>query len=136
MLSLLNAIYSKFTGDSALTAAFPGGLSRDRAQENTPMPYLVSQVVSAAPLYSYGSAVYRTLVQIRFQAFGVGHDATGAAVQTLISRFDDALLTLSSGTNDTVTRLSDPLPKLLRHDALGNDVWEWTVTYEYGVVGP
>ena len=107
MLLLLNAIYSKFTGDASLTAAFPGGLSRDRAPENTPMPYLVSQVASATPLYSYGSAIYRTLVTIRFGAFGVGHDATAAAAQTLIAQFDDALLSLSSGTNDTVTRLTD-----------------------------
>lgn len=136
MLSLLNAIYSKFTGDAALTSAFPGGLSRDNAPENTPMPYLVSQVVSATPLYSYSSGVYRTLIAIRFHAYGVGHDATGSAVQTLISRFDDALLTLTSGINDSVTRQSDPMPKLLRHDAQGSDVWEWTVTYEFGVVGP
>jgi hypothetical protein len=24
--------------------------------------------------------------------------------------------------------------KLHRHDALGNDVWEWAVTYEFGVL--
>ena len=54
-------------------------------------------------------------------------------MNTLTSHFDDALLTLSSGTNDTVTRLDDAIPKLHHQDAHGNDVWEWAVSYEYGV---
>ena len=132
MLPLLNAIYSKFTGDSALTSAFPGGLHRDQAPEGTPMPYLVSRVHDSKLEYSY-SGPCRTDTQVRFSAYGVGHDATGALVQTLISHLDTALLPLSLGTNDTVVRLGDPVPLLHRHDATGNDVWEWSVTYEYGV---
>jgi len=54
-------------------------------------------------------------------------------MNALIAAFDDTLLTLSPGTNDTVARIDDPSPKLLRHDGQGNDVWEWAVTYEYGV---
>lgn len=132
MLPLLNAIYSKFSGDSALTSAFAGGLHRDQAPEGTAVPYLVSRIVESKVEYSYNGAC-RTETQVRFSAYGVGHDATAALANTLTTHFDDQLLTLSSGTNDTVTRLSDPVPKLLRHDAQGNDVWEWAVTYEYGV---
>ena len=132
MLPLLNAIYSKFTGDSALTAAFPGGLHRDQAPEGTAMPYLVSRALSSKLEYGYNGPC-RADTQIQFSAFGVGHDAVASLMDTLVSHFDDALLTLSSGTNDTVTRLGDPAPALKRHDGLGNDVWEWTVTYEYGV---
>jgi hypothetical protein len=29
--------------------------------------------------------------------------------------------------------LTDPTPKLHRHDAAGNDVWEWQIGYEYGI---
>jgi hypothetical protein len=54
-------------------------------------------------------------------------------MNTLTGHFDDVLLSLSSGTNDTVTRLDEPTPKLHHHDGQGNDVWEWAVTYEYGV---
>ena len=133
MLSLLNAIYAKFTGDSGLSAAFPGGLHRDRAAEGTVMPYLVSQVISSKTEFAYGGTS-RTETQVRFCAYGVGHDATGAAMQTLIGEFDFALLTLTGGAvNDTVVRLTDPIPKLHQHDANGNDVWEWSVTYDYGV---
>jgi len=132
MLPLLNAIYSKFTGDSALTAAFPGGLHRDQAPEGTAMPFLVSNVASSKLEYGYNGPC-RSDTQIRFTSFGVGHDAVGALMDTLVSHFDDALLALSTGVNDTITRLADPVPTLKRHDALGNDVWEWSVTYEYGV---
>ena len=133
MLSLLNAIYAKFTGDAALTSAFPGSLHRDRAAEGAAMPYVVSHVVSSKTEFAYGGAS-RTETQIRFSAYGVGHDATGAAMQTLIGEFDFALLSLAGGAvNDTVVRLTDPTPKLHQHDANGNDVWEWSVVYEYGV---
>ena len=133
MLSLLNAIYSKFTGDSALTSAFPGSLHRDRAAEGTVMPYVVSQVLSSKTEFAYGGAS-RAETQIRFCAYGVGHDATCAAMQTLIGEFDFALLSLAGGAvNDTVVRLGDPIPKLHQHDANGNDVWEWGVVYEYGI---
>lgn len=132
MLPLLNAIFSKFTSDPTLTSAFPGGLHRDQAPEGTAMPYLVSKVVKSALEYGYNGAC-RTDSQIQFSAYGIGHDATGTLMDRLTSHFDDALLTLSAGANDTVTRLGDPTPLLKRHDAQGNDVWEWSVTYEYGV---
>ena len=132
MLPLLNAIFSKFTSDPTLASAFPGGLHRDQAPEGTAMPYLVSKVVKSTLEYGYNGAS-RTDTQIQFSAYGVGHDATGTLMDTLTSHFDDAPVTLSSGANDTVTRLGDPTPLLKRHDAQGNDVWEWSVTYEYGV---
>ncbi|HEY2589819.1 MAG TPA: hypothetical protein VGI81_29010 [Tepidisphaeraceae bacterium] len=132
MLPLLNAIYTKFTSDAALTSAFPGGLHRDQAPETTAMPYVVSRVVSSKLEYAYGGAC-RSVTQVKFSAYGIGHDATGSLINTLMTEFDDVLLTLSSGTHDTVTRLGDPVPLLHKHDAHGNDVWEWSVTYEYGV---
>ena len=132
MLPLLNAIYSKFTGDSALTTAFPGGLHRDQAPEGAAMPYLVSRVIESKLEYGY-SGPYRSETHIRLSAFGVGHDAIGALIELLADQFDDVLLTLSAGTNDSVTRLGDAMPVLCRHDAQGNDVWEWSITYSYGI---
>ncbi len=132
MLPLLNAIYAKFIADAALVAAFPGGLYRDRAPEGTTMPYVVSRIVASKVSYAYGGP-YRTDTELRFSAYGIGHDAIGSDMQTLLGSFDDALLTLSSGTNDSVTRCGEPTPLLHRHDAAGNDVWEWSVTYTYSV---
>ena len=132
MISLLNAIYAHFTADSSLSAAFPGGLHRDQAPEATAMPYVVSRVVAVQTEFSYGGAS-RTLAQIRFSAFGVGHDATGLLAELLASKFDGVLLNLASRTNESVARQADPLPVLLRHDGQGNDVWEWSVVYAYGV---
>jgi hypothetical protein len=133
MLPLLNAIYAKFTASPALVAAFPGGLFRDRAPEGTTMPYLVSHVAGSKVQYAYGG-IYRTDTEVRFSGYGVGHDATGSALTTLLAGFDDVLLALSSGTNDSVTRSGEPVPVLHRHDSQGNEVWEWSVTYTYSVV--
>jgi len=132
MLPLLNAIYSKFTSTGALTTAFPGGMHRDQAPEGTALPYVVSHVVSSKVEYAYGGAC-RSDTQVKFSAYGIGHDATAALMDTLTGAFDDALLTLSTGTNDTITRLGEPTPVLHKHDGQGNDVWEWSATYEYSV---
>ena len=132
MIPLLNAIYTTFTNSAPLATAFPGGLHRDQAPEPATLPYVVSHVVQSKLEYSYGGAC-RSDTQIKFSAYGVGHDATGTLMNALIAAFDDVLLTLSAGTNDTVTRLGDPIPVLHKHDAQGNDVWEWSVVYEYGV---
>ncbi len=59
------------------------------------MPYLLSQVVSAVPLYSYSSGVYRTLIAIQFHAYGIVHDASGSAVRTLVSQ-NPASVTLTT----------------------------------------
>ncbi|HWE02448.1 MAG TPA: hypothetical protein VG326_08550 [Tepidisphaeraceae bacterium] len=135
MLYLLNAIYAFFTSAGTLATAFPGGFHRDQAPSGTAMPYLVSKVVSSVTEYSYGDAS-RSVVQISFSAYGTGHDSTGTLAELLIRQLDETLLTLSSGTNDTVLRKGEPAPTLHSQDAQGNDVWEWTVVYEYGVVNP
>ncbi|HET6251038.1 MAG TPA: hypothetical protein VFE47_25345 [Tepidisphaeraceae bacterium] len=131
MLPLLNAIYSHFTATLAVT--FPSGLHRDQAPEGAAMPYVVSRIVSSKTELAYGPAS-RTTTQIKLSAFGIGHDATGALADQLTSAFDSTLLSLSSGTNDSVVRLGEPLPAIHSHDGQGNDVWEWAVVYEYGVV--
>jgi hypothetical protein len=133
MFPLLNAIYSYFTTNTTLTAALPGGLHRDQVPEGTALPYAVSHVLESTIQYGYLGAC-RSTVTLRFSLFGVGHDASGTLAQTFVSQFDDHLLTLSDETtNDSVTRLTEPTPKLHRHDATGNDVWEWQVEYEYGI---
>jgi hypothetical protein len=132
MLPLLNAIYTKFTTSGTLTSAFPGGLFRDRAPETTSLPYVVSHVVQSKLEYSYGGPC-RSDTQVKFSAYGVGHDATGTLMNALTAAFDDARLTLATGVNDTVTRMGDPIPILHKHDGHGNDVWEWSVVYEYSI---
>jgi hypothetical protein len=32
-------------------------------------------------------------------------------------------------------RKGDAMPVLKSHDGAGDDVWEWSVVYEFGVVG-
>jgi len=133
MLNLLNAIYSTFTSSSALTTAFPGGLHRDQAPEGTPMPYLVSQVVDSKIHYAF-TGPYRTQTRIKFSAYNVGHDATGSLLTPFLNTFDTAQLSLSTGAHTGTTRLTAPTPKLHHHDSDGNDVWEWTVEYDFAVL--
>ena len=133
LIPLLNAIYTAFTSNGALISAIPNGLHRDQAPESLVLPYIITHVIDSQLEYSY-AGVCRSRVQVRFSVFGVGHDATGTLCETLVTQFDDHLLTLvGSAVNDSVTRLTEPTPKLHRHDAGGNDVWEWSVVYEYGV---
>lgn len=132
MIPLLNAIYTAFNGDGSLSSDFPGGLHRDQAPQGTAMPYLVTNVVESAIEYGYFGPS-RVTVRVRFSAYGVGHDATGSLMESLAAAFDDVPLSLSSGVNDTVTRLGDPMPTLHKQDGQGNDVWQWSVIYEYGV---
>lgn len=133
MLPLLNALYSRFTASSPLVAAFPGGFFRDRAPEAATMPYLISRVTGSKAALAY-SGIYRTEIEMRFSAYGVGHDAVGSAMQTLIAQLDNQPLALSMGTNDAVTRLGEGVPTLHRQDAQGNDVWEWSVSYSFNIL--
>src|SRR4051812_17023503 len=108
MLPLLNAIHTHFASDASLTSAFPGGLHRDRAPEQAAIPYVVSRVVSSAIEFAYGGST-RTRTQVRFSAFGVGHDATGNRMAALTTSFDNTALSLTSGVNDMVIRKGEPV---------------------------
>ena len=96
------------------------------------MPYAVSRVVESKLHHSFGGP-YRSQAQVRYSVYAVGHDAAAALMNTLVTQFDERLFTLSSGTHVSTIRLDDPTPKLHKHAADGNDVWEWSVTYEYAV---
>lgn len=133
MIPLLNSIYSLFTGTGSLTTAFPGGMFRDRAAEGTAMPYVVSRVVGVTTQAAYDGSV-RSMVEVKFSGFGVGHDATGVLMETFVAVFDAASLAVSAGINDSVVRKSGPTPVLHSQNANGDDVWEWAVVYEFGVI--
>ena len=73
-------------------------------------------------------------IRIKFSAYNTGHDATGSLLTPFLNTFDTARLSLSSGTHTATTRLTASTPKLHHHDADGNDVWEWSVEYEFAVL--
>lgn len=131
MLSLLNAIYSRF--NASLAGSIPGGLHRDRAAAGVAMPYVVSSVVSASTTHAYGGRK-RTETAVRFSIVGIQHDSSGALAEAFIAAFDDSLLSLGDGANDLVVRQGEAAPRYLGTDGQGNDVWEWTVQYLFGVV--
>lgn len=133
MQALLDAINSKFTGTPSLVSAFPGGYCRDRAPEGTAMPYVVSSVIASPSQPVYGNAKH-SQTHIRFSAVGIGHDAIAALIETFDGVFDEAILTLSAGTNYDSTRLTDPIPMLEPSvDASGQEIWRWSVEYRFSV---
>ena len=97
------------------------------------MPYVASRIIESKLLYGFNGP-YRSQTRIQFSAYGVGHDATAALGDAFAAAFDAAVLALSAGTHASTTRLNDPTPKLHHHDADGNDVWEWQVSYEFDVL--
>jgi len=97
------------------------------------MPYLVSKVSESKVHYAFGGP-YRSQTRIRFSAYAVGHDAAASLANVVTSVLDDAVLTLSAGTHSGTTRIDEPTPKLHHHDAEGNDVWEWSVGYDFDVL--
>jgi hypothetical protein len=134
MLALTNAIYTKFTGTTALTNAFTGGMYPERAAEGTSMPYVVTTLVSAPTHVAYGNAHQLDDVIIRFVAVGIGHDATGALIETLMGVYDNTILTLSSGTMFDATRVGAPTRFLEPSvDGGGQEIWRWSVVYKYSV---
>lgn len=134
MLALDTAIVSAFTGSATLTAAFPGGIHGDRAPEGTTAtPYLIYTVIGGPSDKMFGGAE-RSEVTVRFQAVGVGKNATGQAMNTFTGVFDDAILSLGTGQNCNCTRTTRPIPSLYGPvDGSGNELWMWRATYVYAI---
>lgn len=133
MIALLNAIATKFNGTASLTTDFPGGLTQNVAPEGTQFPYVVVQVTNATTATAFGQA-HRDEITVRFVAYGVGHDATGTALETLDGVFNDTPLSLGTGQNYDCRRLTPPLPTMQTDfNEAGQEVWQWAVTYLYSV---
>jgi hypothetical protein len=133
MQALLDAINTKFTTTTALTSAFPGGYSRERAPETTAMPYVVSTLIAAPSQAVYGTTRH-SQPYIRFSAVGIGHDAILALIETFCGVFDDVILTLSSGQNYDSQRVTEPVSLLEPStDSNNQEIWRWSVEYRFSV---
>lgn len=136
ILPLLNAIFTKLTGTTAIATAFPGGFFRDLAPDGSnpgTAAYLVYTVISAPQTLKYGG-VQHAEVSIQFTAFGNEHNATGTAMKAFCDVFDDLILTLASGHNVNTMRMNEPVPSLdPEKDSLGRDVWGWRVTIQFHI---
>ena len=135
MTALTNAIASKYNSTGALTTAIPGGMFAGRAPEGTTtFPYAVYQVESSPTQSSFGTANHYNTVAVRFVVYGVGHDATGTAMATLDSNYNDTILSLASGQCVNCYRMYEPRPVLEPQvNEAGQEVWAWTVTYVYSI---
>lgn len=136
MLALDTAIVTAFTGNATLTAAFPGGMYADRAPERTTQtPYLIYTVIDGRSTKSFGN-VERSDVTVRFQAIGIGKNATGQVMDTFTGVFDDVTLSINPGQNYNCTRQGRAIPSMWSEpDGSGDELWSWTATYVYSIRG-
>jgi hypothetical protein len=70
---------------------------------------------------------------ILFKIIGNGHNPTAANASTLMSVFDDTLLSLTGATNFSMFRVGEPIPTQLDDDENGNQVWQWAVAYNFSI---
>ena len=134
MLALQTAIQSAFTASADLAAAFPGGLWTGIAPAGTAMPYAVMTTVAAPRSATYGGGW--TEPRLQFAAFGVDHDAAGAAMGTLTGLLDGALLTLAAGQLFDALRLDEPTDAAMPPGGDGRTAWRWLTTYRFAVREP
>jgi hypothetical protein len=66
-----------------------------------------------------------------FRVIGEGHAAMADKMQTILTAFDNATLTLTGGTMTGVYRDGEPIPTFLGDDYDGSDIWQWAVGYTY-----
>ena len=139
MNALLTAIYTTFTSTSALTTAFPGGLSHGRAVKGETRPYVVFRVVRTSNTAGYSSAAFYGDHMIDF----IGFSGTGAnvitdaalitAMETLASTYANGV-SISGATLTNVDQLSDVLPFAIpAEDERGSDEWQATVSFLFSV---
>jgi hypothetical protein len=133
LLTAIRTYYETATGSGGaglLTSIGP--LSLSEAPAGTGSPFTVIVVLPGDATQSYGTAAFYE-PQIEFRVFGASPEDSLTAIETLISKFDDHLLTLSGGKiNFDARRLGEPYPTPdFALNEQGAPVGGWIVTYQY-----
>jgi hypothetical protein len=142
MNTLEAAINAKGAATSALTTAFTGNLRGDgttwavfwdMAAEGAVQPYLVIQQLAAPMTSKYGGVLFSEPIY-RFKSVAVGRAMAIANIEKVMTAFDEAILTLTSGRVNNVTRLGDPVTTMyLPQNSAGATEFESVVDYQYSI---
>ncbi len=132
LLSAIRTYYETATGSGGAGLKDSiGPLSLVETPASTSLPFTVFNVDSAPRTQTYGSAGYSE-PQIDFKIWGVDAEDSAALIETLCTKFDDHVFTLSGSVNFYARRLGDPIPTPdVMLDEQGRPVQGWMVSYAY-----
>lgn len=149
MQALLDAIYSAAIGSATMRTLLPawtppdgstpypaGAFHLDLAPGGAPLPILVLSVVPRADSQSkYGGGMAFEPISIRWTVYGnISSKTTVGNAETVMSVFDDLILSLATGTMTNNVRRGQPIPRLdPSRDNAGNDVWSASWVYDFTI---
>jgi hypothetical protein len=124
-------VYSALAKHLDFTLDLGGRIYPEQAPPTSALPFVVVRTVSAERLDAYDIEGADVLVLL--ELFGRGYHESAAIADSIAGAIRDDLLTLDSGVCYHVNQVSEPTPQLRSVDEYGDDVWQWTVTYQFGV---
>jgi hypothetical protein len=131
MKQLLTAIQTKWNATTTITSVVTGGLTLD-SSPSTSLPYAVLTPISS-PLEDGYSGTPHSIERVQLMVIGRGAATVGGYMDVVTAAFDETALTLGSGTNFWMERLTSPRPIQCPKDDFGEDVWAWVVEYSYAI---
>ena len=125
MQNILTGIYARYSGDSALKAAIPGGLHFEMAPQATVMPYCVYSVTAGAPEYWLGGRRFE-LISLMFDIYALSNTTRLTAYEALRALYDDARPTATGYSTVIMERTVQELSR----DGSQNEFFRAIVRYE------
>jgi hypothetical protein len=110
---------------------FGGRIYPEAAPSQTALPFAVARTAVATRLDAY--EVEGADVIIVLELFGRGYHDSAALADAVADAIRDDLLTLDDGICYHVNQMTEPTPMLRPRDEYGDDVWQWTISYQFGV---
>jgi len=121
MKELFTGIYSKYNGNEALKAAITGFYFTE-APQDAAMPYVVYNLVSNVPDWTYTEDMENSLIQ--FSIFDDHSSSTtiNDIYEKLTALFDWCVLTIEGYSHIYMKREFNILTR-------GNDIWKYVIQY-------
>jgi len=127
--ALLDAIYTKYDGDTNLKAELTGGLWHVEAEQETVMPYGTYAILPSAPEYDFGDTTPVEIISVQFNIY-VDKNQSDASLKSayddLVTLFDECSLTVTGHSFMRMHRVNNFFDK--------DDESNWRAVIEYEVM--
>lgn len=114
MQSLFKAIYNKISGDADLSAALTGGARLAEMPEGAAMPYMVFDLISNAPDFTFSQTIERARIQFTIVADSL--EELSECAEKVRACFDDATLTFHDVDYKTVGLVRENSNQIISED--------------------